>query len=55
MIFAFTHFLLVLPVLFVNYKFYHAVFKHLARFSPPMYPLFSMGSGAAFLYGIYSR
>ncbi len=54
MVYAFTQFLLVLPVLFVNYKYFAAGFKNLWKRSPNMDSLIALGSGAAFGYGIYA-
>ena len=54
MAFAFTQFLLVLPVIFVNAKYYTNGFKSLFKGSPNMDSLIAIGSGAAVLYGIYS-
>lgn len=52
--FAFTQFLLVLPVIFVNAKYYTNGFKSLFKGSPNMDSLIAIGSGAAVLYGIYA-
>lgn len=49
---AFTQFLLVLPVVFVNFKFFRVGFKSLFRGSPNMDSLIAMGSTAAIVYGI---
>lgn len=49
---AFTQFLLLLPVLFVNAKFFTVGFKTLAHKSPTMDTLIALGSGASTLYGI---
>lgn len=54
MIFAFTQFLLLIPVVFVNFKFYKIGFKTLAQKAPNMDSLIAIGSGAAILYGIYA-
>ena len=50
--FAFTQFLLVLPILFVNRKFYQNGFKSLFKGAPTMDTLIAIGSGAALVYGI---
>lgn len=52
--FAFTQLLLVLPILYVNRKFYINGFKSLAKGAPTMDTLIAIGSGAAMLYGIYA-
>lgn len=54
MVYAFTQFLLVLPVLFVNVKYFQIGLKNLFRLSPNMDSLIALGSGAAVLYGIYA-
>ena len=51
-ILAFTQFLLVLPVVFVNFKFFRVGFKTLFRGKPNMDSLIAIGSAAAILYGI---
>jgi Cu+-exporting ATPase len=53
-IFAFTQFLLVLPILFLNQHFYQAGLKNLAHGAPNMDTLVAVGSGSAFLYGIFA-
>ena len=50
--FAFTQFLLVLPILFVNRKFYQNGLKSLAKGAPTMDTLIAIGSGAAVIYGV---
>ena len=54
MIFAFTQFLLLLPVLAVGGHYFRNGFKNLWRRSPNMDSLIALGSGAAFVYGIYA-
>ncbi len=54
MIFAFTQFLLLIPVVFVNFKFYRIGFKTLIARAPNMDSLIAIGSSAAILYGIYA-
>ncbi|KAI4453466.1 atp7 isoform b [Holotrichia oblita] len=54
LIFAFTLFLLTLPVIIVNYKYFKVGFKNLFRLSPNMDSLIAIGAGAAFLYGIFA-
>jgi len=52
LIFAFSQFLLFLPVLFVNFKFYRVGFKALFSGAPNMDSLIALGSGAAAFYGL---
>ncbi len=52
MIYAFTLFLLTLPVLYAGRKYFISGFKNLFRLSPNMDSLIAIGSGAAVLYGI---
>ena len=52
--FAFTQFLLLIPVVFVNAKYYRMGFKTLFHGSPNMDSLIAIGSGAAIIYGIYA-
>lgn len=52
--FAFTQFLLALPILYVNRKYFQVGFKSLARRSPNMDSLIAIGSSAAMIYGIYA-
>ena len=52
MVFAFTQFLLLLPVIFVNFKFFRVGFKTLAHGAPTMDTLIALGSTASTLYGI---
>lgn len=54
MSFAFTQFLLLIPVVFVNSKYYRMGFKTLFHGSPNMDSLIAIGSGAAIVYGIYA-
>ena len=54
MIYAMTQFLLLLPVVFVNSKYYHVGLKTLFHGSPNMDSLIVLGSGASLLYGIYA-
>ncbi len=49
---AFTQFLLCLPILFVNRKYFTAGFTKLIKGKPNMDSLIAVGSGASFLYGI---
>ena len=52
--FALTQFLLLLPILYVNRKFFSVGFKILAHRSPNMDSLIALGSGAALVYGIFA-
>lgn len=52
--FALTQFLLLLPILYVNRKFFSVGFKTLAHRSPNMDSLIALGSGAALVYGIFA-
>ena len=54
MIFAFTQFLLVLPVLIAGGHYFINGVKILWHRSPNMDSLIALGSGAAFVYGIYA-
>lgn len=51
---ALTEFLLCLPVMYVNRKFYIGGFSALARLSPNMDSLVACGSAASVIYGISS-
>lgn len=52
--FAFTQFLLLIPVVFVNFKYYRVGFKTLFHRAPNMDSLIALGSSAAILYGIFA-
>lgn len=54
MIYAMTQFLLLLPVVFINSKYYRVGFKTLSHGSPNMDSLIALGSGASLLYGVYA-
>ena len=54
LIFAFTQFLLCLPVLIINKKYYINGFKALFNKSPNMDSLIALGSSASFTYGIFA-
>lgn len=54
MIFVFTQFLLLVPVIFINFHFFRNGFRNLVHLSPNMDSLIAMGSGAAAVYGIYA-
>ena len=49
-----TQMLLVLPVMYINRKFYQVGFKTLLKGSPNMDSLIAIGSGAAFVYGVFA-
>ena len=49
---AFTQFLLLLPILFLNFTFFKTGFSTLFRGSPNMDSLIALGAGAATTYGI---
>lgn len=50
--FAFSQFLLLLPILFVNRKYFTSGFKNLIHRSPNMDTLIAIGASAAALYGV---
>ncbi|MDE7332434.1 MAG: heavy metal translocating P-type ATPase [Lachnospiraceae bacterium] len=52
--FAFTQFLLTMPIIYVNRKYFQTGFKTLVHLSPNMDSLIAIGSGAALLYGIFA-
>ena len=52
--FALTQFLLVLPILYVNRKFYAVGFRSLWHRSPNMDSLIALGSAAAVVYGLFA-
>jgi len=54
MVYAFTQFLLAIPVLIAGNRYFIAGFKNLYKLSPNMDSLIAIGSGAAFVYGIYA-
>ena len=47
-------FMLLVPVIFVNFKFFRVGMKSLLHGSPNMDSLIALGSGAATLYGMYA-
>jgi len=51
--FAITQFLLTLPVIIIGYQFYFIGFKTLLHKNPNMDTLVALGTGAAFIQGIY--
>ena len=52
--YAFTQFLLLLPILIANHKYFQNGFKTLWHRSPNMDSLIAIGAGAAILYGIFA-
>lgn len=52
--YAFTQFLLLLPILITNQKYFKNGFKTLWHRSPNMDSLIAIGAGAAILYGIFA-
>lgn len=54
MAYALTLFLLLLPVVIINSKYFKVGFKTLFHGSPNMDSLIALGSGASLLYGIYA-
>ncbi len=53
-IFAFTLFLLTLPIVHINFRFFHNGFKTLFHGAPNMDSLIALGSSAAVVYGIFA-
>lgn len=53
MVFALTQFLLLIPVIFVNFKYFSGGFKSLIHGAPNMDTLIALGSAASTGYGIY--
>ena len=51
---ALVQFLLTLPVIYVNRRYYQTGFKTLWRRSPNMDSLIAVGSGAAIVYGVFA-
>ena len=54
MVTALTQFLLTVPVIFINFRFFTNGFKTLVALSPNMDALIAIGAGAAFVSGICS-
>ncbi|MDD5937567.1 MAG: heavy metal translocating P-type ATPase, partial [Clostridiales bacterium] len=52
LVYALTQFLLLLPIMYVNDKYYKVGFKTLAHRSPNMDSLIALGSAAAVVYGL---
>ena len=49
-----TQFLLTLPVVYVNRKYFQAGFKNLVKLHPNMDSLIAIGSSAALIYGVFA-
>lgn len=54
MIFSLTLLLLVIPVVFINFKFFSVGFKTLFAASPNMDSLIAIGASASLVYGVYA-
>lgn len=54
LVYGFTQFLLTIPVIFVNFKYFTVGFKTLWHRSPNMDSLIAVGSGAAIISGIHA-
>jgi len=54
MTFAMTQLLLLLPILYMNRKFFSVGFKTLRHLSPNMDSLIALGASAAIVYGIFA-
>ena len=54
MVWGLTLFVLLIPILCVNFKFFRVGFKALVRGAPNMDSLIALGSGAATVYGVYA-
>ena len=52
--FAFSQFLLLLPIMYLNRSYFIHGFKNLAKRSPNMDSLIAIGASAALIYGIYA-
>lgn len=52
--FALTQIILSIPVIIAGYRFYTVGFRNLFRGSPNMDSLIGLGTGAAYLYGLYA-
>ncbi|EFM39548.1 copper-exporting ATPase [[Eubacterium] yurii subsp. margaretiae ATCC 43715] len=52
--FAFTQFLIALPIIFVNRAYYQKGFKTLMKKAPNMDSLIAIGSSSAIIYGIFA-
>lgn len=51
---AFTEFLILIPILFLNRNYFSKGFKNLFKLSPNMDSLIAIGAGAATIYGVFA-
>lgn len=54
MVYGLALFVLLVPVIFINFKFFRVGFRALVNRAPNMDSLIALGSGAATVYGIYA-
>ena len=54
MVYGLVLFVLLVPVIFINFKFFRVGFRALANRAPNMDSLIALGSGAATVYGVYA-
>ena len=54
MVYGLTLFVLLVPVIFINFKFFRVGFRSLVNRAPNMDSLIALGSGAAMVYGVYA-
>ena len=54
MVYGLTLFVLLVPVIFINFKFFRVGFRSLVNRAPNMDSLIALGSGAATVYGVYA-
>lgn len=54
LVYPITQFMLTIPVIFINFKYYRTGFKTLLSGSPNMDSLIAIGSGAAVVFGLYA-
>ena len=54
MVYGLTLFVLLVPVVFINFKFFRVGFRALVNRAPNMDSLIALGLGAATVYGIYA-
>ena len=54
MVYGLTLFVLLVPVVFINFKFFRVGFRSLVNRAPNMDSLIALGSGAATVYGVYA-
>ncbi|MCI9338162.1 MAG: heavy metal translocating P-type ATPase [Lachnospiraceae bacterium] len=52
--FAMTQFLLVMPIIYMNRKFFSVGFRTLGHLSPNMDSLIALGASAAMVYGVFA-